>query len=509
MINTLEITSSFLIEEKRERIIFRTLEILPGFFSTLTLFLAFLFSFLKPVWLAIFIIIFSLYWCLRTFYLTFLQVLCFLKLKKNLKTDWQKKLEIFPKAKEIYHLVIIAVYREDALILQRTLNAILNASFPKERIIVLVTFEEKEKKKNEKTKKILEKIFKKKFPYLFFHFHRLKEDEIAGRGSNINSAIEFAKKEILPLLNIPEENILCSNFDSDTVVFPHYFNVLTYFYLKEKNYKRAFQPIPLYINNILSTSFLARLCAFCSSFWQMMQQEKGEDFATFSSHAVPLKVLNEIGGYPKNLVPDDSHLFWKAFLFYNGDFKVVPLNYPVSMDVVGGENLLSSLKSLYSQQKRWAWGVVEFPFVVFQFRKNKKIPLLKKIFHSLSLFEAFWSWATASLLIFFLGWLPLVVGGQEFNQTILAFNLTYLTRSLMTLATIGIFISGIINLNLLTFPFLKVKISLSQKIKHFIQWIFLPAVLIIFGCLPALDAQIRLMLGKNLHFKATEKYYAY
>jgi len=507
MIKTLEITASFLIEEKKERMVFRFFEILPGLISLLTLFFALFFSFLKPVWLAIFIIIFSLYWCLRTFYLTFLQILSFFKIKKNLQTDWQKKIEIFPESKKIYHLVIVAVYRENELILQRTLKSILDSHFSKERIIVLITFEEKERERNEKTKKILEKVFEKKLPHLFFNFHKLKEDEIAGRGSNINSAIEFARKETLPLLKIPEENVLCSHFDSDTVVFPHYFNVLTYAYLKENDYKRAFQPIPLYNNNILSTSFLARLCAFCSSFWQMMQQEKGEDFATFSSHAVPLKVLNEIGGYPKNVVPDDSHLFWKALLFYNGDFKVVPLNYPVSMDVVAGENFISSLKSLYSQQKRWAWGVTEFPFVAFQVRKNKKIPLLKKIFYCFSLFEAFWSWATASLLIFFLGWLPLIFGGQEFNATILAFNLPHLTRGLMTLATVGMIVSGIINFSFLTSPFSKAKIPFSSKIKNFFQWFLLPVVLILFGCLPALDAQIRLMLGKTLHFKATEKYY--
>jgi hypothetical protein len=39
----------------------------------------------------------------------------------------------------------------------------------------------------------------------------------------------------------------------------------------------------------------------------------------------------------------------------------------------------------------------------------------------------------------------------------------------------------------------------------FLQWVFLPVTLILFGSLPALDAQIRLMLGRYMGFWVTEK----
>ncbi|MGB9598240.1 MAG: hypothetical protein ACPLZH_00100 [Minisyncoccales bacterium] len=507
MFKALEIASSSFLHDKKEKIFFRLLEILPGFISLFILSFAFLFSFLKPFWVAIFIILFSLYWCLRTFYLTFLQILCYFKMKKNLRIDWEKKIKKLPNFKKIYHLVVLPVYREEATILQRTLKAIKESFFPLERILVIVSFEEKERKRNEITKEILEKEFEKKIPHLFFTFHQLKEGEVAGRGSNIHWAIEMAKKEILPKLKVSPENILCSNFDSDTVVFPHYFNILSYFYLKEKNYQRAFQPIPIYNNNILSTSFLSRICAFCSTFWQMMQQEKGEGFATFSSHAVPLRVLNEIGGYPQNVIPDDSHLFWKSFLYYEGKFKVVPIYYPVLMDAVDGKNLFSLMKNLYEQQKRWAWGVSEFPFLVFNLRKAKRIPLSKKILNIFSLLEGFLSWATACLLLFFLGWLPLVMGNLEFNRTILAFNLPYLTRTLMTIASAGLIVCALMNYFLLSFAFSNKKISFFQKIKNILQWVFLPVILIVFGSFPALDAQLTLMFKKNFYFQPTEKYY--
>lgn len=496
----------FFSQEKKEKIIFRFLELLPGLLSFGTLFFAFFFSFFKPFWVGVFIIVFSLYWCLRAFYLMILQVLCYKRVKKNLKINWGKIVKKMPGNEKIFHLVLLPVYREGPEILRRTLKAILEAHFPKERIIIVISFEEKERLKNEETMKIIKKEFSSSFPFLLFTFHSLKPDEIPGRGSNINWAIQTAEREVISKMNLAPENIICSNFDVDTVVFPEYFNILNYYYLKNKDYKRAFQPIPVYLNNVFSVSFLSFLTAFSATFWQMMQQEKGENFATFSSHAVPLKVIQEIGGYPKNLVPDDSHLFWKSFLFYNGRFKAQPLYYPVAMDAVSGSNFFSSLKNLYYQQRRWAWGVIEFPLVVSAFLKNKKIALLKKISHSISILEGFWSWATASLLIFFLGWLPLLIGGEDFNKTLFAFNVPRLTRTLMTLASAGFFVSAFISFSLISLFVPQRKISFWKKIKNFFQWFFLPAVLIIFGCFPALDAQLRLILKKDLVFQPTEKH---
>jgi hypothetical protein len=48
-------------------------------------------------------------------------------------------------------------------------------------------------------------------------------------------------------------------------------------------------------------------------------------------------------------------------------------------------------------------------------------------------------------------------------------------------------------------------ISRLKKITVFVQWIFLPVTLIVFGAFPALDAQIRLLLGKYMGFWVTEK----
>jgi hypothetical protein len=44
-----------------------------------------------------------------------------------------------------------------------------------------------------------------------------------------------------------------------------------------------------------------------------------------------------------------------------------------------------------------------------------------------------------------------------------------------------------------------------QRLLTWLQWFALPVVGIIFSCLPALDAQTRLLTGRYLEYKVTEK----
>jgi hypothetical protein len=177
--------------------------------------------------------------------------------------------------------------------------------------------------------------------------------------------------------------------------------------------------------------------------------------------------------------------------------------YLVSMDAVDSKNIIRSVINQYKQQKRWAWGCAEIPYALFGFWHNNKIPFIKKFSHTYTLIDGYWSWATASLLLLILGWLPIFLGGNKFNFTVLSFNLPILTSRIMTFSLVGMLVSAILSTLLL--PPVPKGISRLKKITVFVQWIFLPVTLIVFGAFPALDAQIRLLLGKYMGFWVTEK----
>jgi len=499
--NYLNVGSSLDLKGK-ERIIYRVLEIFPGFFSLTTLLLAIFLSFFAPFFIAVFIILFDLYWLLKVVYLAIHQISSFLKLKKNLKINWEEKMKELKDWEKIYHIVCFPFYKEGKEIVESSILALKKVNYPKEKIIVILAAEERGGEKAMEIAKEMEKKYSRDFFKFFVTIHpKNLPGEIQGKGANVAFAIESTKKEI-ENLGIKKENILFSVFDIDTHPFPDYFSCLIYYYLKEgKPQNMAFQPIPIYNNNIWQAPTFSRVVATSNTFWQMIQQERPEQLVTYSSHSLPYSLFEKIS-YPKEVVSDDSRIFWKAFFYFDGNFKTFPLFYPVSMDAVLGKNLFSTILNQYRQQRRWAWGAENIPFVIFNFLKNKKINISTKIFQSFVIFEGFWSWATASLLIFFLGWLPVIVGGESFRKSVFGLNLPTLTQNLMMISSFGILVCGALSFLLLP----KIENSFLKKISLIFQWVLLPLTLIFFGCIPALDAQIRLMLGKNLGFWCTEKF---
>jgi len=292
-------------------------------------------------------------------------------------------------------------------------------------------------------------------------------------------------------------------------VYPHYFLCLTYHFLTaEHPHRSSYQPIPLYNNNIWDAPAISRVVATSGTFWQMMQQVRAERLTTFSSHSMSFASLLEIGYWQTNVVSEDSRIFWNAFLHFNGNYRVVPLFYPVSMDANLAPTLWGTVKNVYRQQRRWTWGVENIPYLLSGFYKNHAIPLKRRLYFIAVQMEGFWSLATNPIIIFLLGWLPLLLGGSIFNTTAISYNLPRITRFLMTLAMTGLVGSAIISTALLPPVPAKYKKTSWARLSMVFQWLLVPVTIIVFGAFPGLDAQTRLMLGGKwrLGFWVTPKH---
>lgn len=510
----LKINKASDLKNRKERIIFRFFEALPALLSWGTIILLVFLSWKEPSLIAVFIIIFVLFWFFRTVYFSLHLRAGYKTMKENEKKNWLKEIEkLAPENyslpiknwREIYHLIILPMYRESLAIVQETFLSLEKSDYPKDKMIVVLSCEERAEEETEETVQIIKNEFENNFFKFFVTWHPANlAGEIAGKGSNETWAAKKVKEKIIDSLRIPYQNIIVSSFDIDTCVYPKYFSCLTYNYLTTVNpCKSSFQPIPLYINNIWQAPILSRVFSFCASFWQIMNQERTEKLITFSSHSMSFKALVEAGFKQTDVVSDDSRIFWQCFLRYNGDYHVKPLFYPISMDANVAKSFWRTMVNIYKQQRRWAYGAGEIAYFVFGFLKNKKIPLPKKISLTWTIFEGHWSWATTSFIIFFLGWLPVVIGGSEFNQTMLSHNLPLLTSRLLTIAMLGLLGSAYSSLILLP-P----RPPIYGRIRYLffvLEWFLLPVIMIFFTALPALDAQIRWMLGKYMGFWSTEK----
>ncbi len=524
----------------------RFLEILPGTLTWTTLIGAPILSYYHPAWISVYIILFDMYWFLKGANVAMHLVHSYRSLRAHQNIDWHKwltqladrpafekmltdgviaynhdkkfkllyssQLERYENIpadrnlnyRRLYHLIILPAYQESYEVLRSSIQSYVDSDYEKDRIIFVLALEERAGEEFKQNAERLEQEFRGKFNLYLTIVH---PDGIPGEAKGKGANIAYAGKAVLKNIDemgIPYEDIIVSAFDSDTMVHPNYFSHLSYDFLTiKKPHQASYQPMPMFHNNIWDTPAIARVIATSSSFWQLVEASRPDRLVTFSSHSMSFKTLVDIGFWRTDIIPEDSHIFWQCWLHYHGDYRTHPLFTTVSMDAVLGDSYIGTLIAQYKQKRRWAWGVTEISMVLPEVLKDKLIPRWKKFIYMERLIEGHYFWATASIMIAILGWLPLIFGGDRFGESVLAVNLPTMTRILMSVATFFLIFSMYINMVLL--PKRPARYPRWKTITMVLQWVFSPIVSSVFGSAPAIDAQTRLMFGKYMEFWVTPK----
>ncbi len=500
------------LTDPADRRLYRFFEMVPGLLSWATLAFVVIVSFVAPVFAAVFIILFDIYWLIKTIYLSMLTRSTFFQMRRNLKINWPERLETVAehpklpgvKWQDLHHLVILPAYKEPYQIVRDSLMAISNARYPNEKFIIVLATEERAGEHGVELARQAETEFGTTFGHFLTTVHPDGlPGEIQGKGSNEAWAGRQVK-ELIDNLAIPYERVVVSVFDIDTIVPHDFFACLTWHYLTAKDPIHAsYQPVPLFTNNIWEAPAFARVFSFSTTFWQMIQQSRREQLVTFSSQSMGFQAIVDVGFWQKNIVSEDSRIFWQCFLHYDGNWETVPLYYPVYMDANVAPTFVQTVKNQYKQIRRWLWGAENNPYFMFGFAKNKLIPAATKWHHTFIQLERTHSSSTNALIMFLLSWLPLWVGGSHFTVTILSYNLPKITAWILDIAMLGLVTSAIITILLL--PPRPPQYGKFKWVWMVLQWGLFPVNFIIFGAIPALDAQTRLMFGKYMGFWVTPK----
>jgi len=487
----------------RDRRIYRLLELQPGIFAWGTLAAVVAASYWLPAWAAMFIIGFDIYWLVKTVYLSVHMNHSFRRMRANQRRDWAAELTALPPAGEgplsgvrgsdLYHLVVLPMATEAYEVVRESFQGLREATGAATQLIVVLSTEARVPAGRETARRIAEEFSG--------HFHRLitteHPDGIPGelRGKSANAT--WAAKAAIAAIDaegIPYERVLVSTFDVDTVAPRDYFACLAWHYLTARSPLRSsFQPIPIFTNNIWHAPAFARVFAFSTTFWQMIQQARPEQLVTFSSQSIGLRALVDAGMWQVNVVSEDSQIYWKCLLRYDGDWRTVPMHFPVYMDANVAPTFWQTMLNQYKQIRRWHWGVENNPYFLFGFLKNRRIPLATKLRHAFNMVEKTHSSSTNALIIFLLGWLPVTIGRGHFGQTVLSYNLPHITENIMLLAMAGLISSAAISILML--PPRPLHLGKVSYLWMVLQWLLFPLNFILFGAIPALDSQTRLMLG--------------
>lgn len=556
-----EIISTFFQGRNQFVIRRRFFEMIPGLISWGILLFFIIVTAVEPITGAIFVLLFNLFWVFRLFYMTTLIVLsysildqergtsyshrcselmhladCEPKIKLKLSDLYQEvkklhgsenKIQVVRKIRSereylrrvrrlmetkaeipdyasIYHVILLPAYKEDMRVLMDAVNSVKAADFPLDRLIVVVAFEEREGANAQLKAEELYKTYSGVFFHLLATFH---PSDLPGekpvKGANATWAAKKAK-EFLDSKKIPLQNVLISCFDADTCVTKEYFASLTYhFLIREDRLRCSYQPIPVYHNNVWEVPAFARMMDTGSSFGQLIESADPDHLVTFSSHSMNFQTLVDVNYWPVDMISDDSAIFWRCFLHFDGNYKTIPINVTLSMSIIVGDNWLDTFIKIYRQKRRWAWGIENFPMVMEGFARNPKIPFSAKLNHGFKMLENHVSWATWGFIISLFGWLPVIWGGREYGLSVISYNLPKITSLIFQIAGLSLIIT--LSISFLLLPKRPSHVSRLKNMTFVIHFIFLPFVLTTLLAMPALDAQTRLMLGRYMEFQVSSK----
>ncbi|OGK17206.1 hypothetical protein A2774_02285 [Candidatus Roizmanbacteria bacterium RIFCSPHIGHO2_01_FULL_39_12c] len=454
-----------------------------------------------PAVVAYFIISFDLYFLYKAVSTAYFATLSYRYIQLNQNVPFAKKLLNLPKAKQIKHFIIIPNFKEPLYKLEQTIQALQKSDYPYKNIFLVLAFESRELEVRKKARKLQVK-FRQSFTDIIITYHPLLPAEVPGKASNQTFAAKQVK-EIITKNNWRIQDCLITICDADSCLSAKYLSCLTHGYLKDgrRLYHFYWAPVLLY-NNFWQLPLFIRIQATLSSILRLAFLSQKDKLIQISTYSTNLWLLNKVKFWDVDIIPEDWHIFYQAFFTFGEKIRTIPLFTLVNGDAVNSGGLLKTSGSRYEQEKRWAWGVSDISYVLKKFFSTPKINAFVKLRRIIFLMETHLLWTTSFFILTVSASVPPLIN-PVFKRTVLGFLLPKLSGFILTFASLLLILYIYLDYQL--------RIKLNHKIKitslplMFIQWYLLPLVSFIFSSLPALDAHTRLLFGKKIKYKVTEK----
>jgi len=483
----------------------RFFEILPGFVSWSLILFPIWGSFIVPTLVAYYVIAFAVYWLYRSVTLAVLSVIAHVKINASSKFDWLSTIKNkFPKKwNSVHHIIVIPTYQEPITTLDKTLESLTNQSYPLDKIHVMLSFEKREGKPAQEKIKILTKKYENKFGNLWTSLHPDIEGEIKGKSSNTCWGAKRAKEMLIDKQGIDLYNTTITSEDADARFHPNYFTNLSYEFLsREDRYNLIWQGNIVFYNNIWKVPAPVRVISSMFSVMQMYILMRPDRLINFSTYSTSLKHITDIGFWDTDVIPEDYRLFFKSYFAKKGDFSVAPIFLPITADAAESVGFWSTMMNQYEQLTRWAWGVSDTGYIVRNYVLVNEIPFWDKTVRLIKIVEDHFLWPVNWFAVTIAAFFPPLLN-DEFSRTMLGKTLPQITSILLTMSLVSMAAVFIIDARSRP-PRPKKGRFFSMFIQPF-EFLMLPVIGFFFSALPGMTAHTRLMFGKYMEYKVTEK----
>jgi len=461
-----------------------------------------------PVWAALLapelwtlaFALFTVYWLYCSSSVVLYGLIGYLRIRQTQRRDWVAALEQYPSWRQMHHLVAIPICGEPLPLLGESLAALAQQTFPTDQVTVLLAFEARDAAAARKAAQLRER-FQHSFAAILATSHRLRPGAVPGKGSNLSHAVPIAQ-QALAERGLEPDQVLVTICDADSRLDPNYLAAVTYRYLAAPSGDRCiFQPAMLFYANRDRLPVWARVVDGLYSVLQLARLAPTYKLVSLSTYSLSLAALQRTGYWDVDVVAEDSHMFFKFFFRHQGQVTPTPIYLPVWADAAEGANVWETAWSHYRQARRWAWGVSDVPYVAWQALTGRGLSLrarLSRPFHY-----------TLGHLLWPAHWFLLLGGLKIVREAHPAVALSANGRELANLSSA---------LLTATLPCLLGVIALDYALQRLHSrgttlpdlaalpiWFLLPLVGFLLNVLPAIEAHLRLLLGRPLEYEVTQK----
>jgi hypothetical protein len=488
----------------------RGLEMLPGVSAWTIILFPLWGALIIPKIVAYFTVIFLVFWFYRSLQSAYLGIKGYLKIRQSEKTDWfnlylARRNQDSLEWTKIKHLIIIPNYNESVDKIASSLDQLVNQQeINPHHLAVVLAMEERAPDARQRAQALLEK-FRGCFGEFFATYHPGNlANEIKGKASNEAWAAKKAKKYLVEQKKWPLYCLTITTCDADARFHSQYFAALTTaFALNPQRYLRFWQSPIFWHNNYWRCPAFVRIVGTMGNIIHLAHlQEPDHLIFNYSTYSTSLKLLDQVGYWDTNIIPEDWHIFLQAFFAQKGLVEVEPIFLPTSIDAPEGKTPVQALKNRYEQCKRHAWGATDIPYACKQALQHPEIPLGVRFFRLFKLLETHLIWSTNWFILTLGAWLPTLVN-PVFSQTSLGYNLPKISQIILTLCLVSLFI--VIGLDWSLRPAKPLHLSRWFVVIELCQWLLMPFATLFMSALPGLDSQTRLLLGKRLEYRVTDK----
>ena len=490
---------------KHEKGILRALEILPGFVSWNLILLPYWGIFVFPVSVAYFVLFFNIYWFFQSFQIAISSVVSHTRIQAAKIYDWMGDVKDFSDWLKVEHVVIIPTYKEPIHILERTFNTLKSQEFPTKHITVILAMEAKESEEERAPKvKFLREKFSKVFKNLFFTVHTLFPGEVVGKASNERYAAIWVEKNYISKNKLDLNYFTVTSCDADHTFHSKYFAALTYKFLDNpKRYKYFWQPAILFYNNIWHVPAIVRVLNSLMSIWNLSQLSRKDRLIIGPGHySLSFKLLHEVDYWDADKIPEDWGIFFKAYYKCGGEVEVEPIYLPLLADAVQSTTFWKTINSQYQQIQRWAWGVSDDPWIIKNYLLTPDVPFWDKTMRLLHVIWAHFLWPVNWFIITLGLTIPTLLN-PAFGRTALGYSVPRLSSFVLTISLIFLIVMLVVDSK--HKPTRPKEFPFWRALLVPFEFVLMPVAGLIFGALPGLDAHTRLMLGKYIEYRVTEK----